>query len=146
MTDVDYYGLVKAGLMAKLRTKTELFANAFQVTDKYSDITRGGDYFIVIKQGAAPRTKQTGKDAIFAWNFAADLYTRFVEQETAEALAESALSKLVLLLHPNSLIGVNSVKAVTLTWAQGFLLEPKNKNFIIKPLTITVEQLVRFNF
>ncbi len=148
MTSVDHYSQCEAALMAKLRTLTSLFPNAWQVTDDDSELARGADYFAIFQPDAFPQTRVDGNEALFNWTTLFDFYVRYSTRKESLPRFKAGRAALINLLKPTCLSRANLNISRVLLSASGGLqqdIQGDNPNFIIQTFTAVITQRVRFD-
>jgi hypothetical protein len=84
----NFYGQCKDGLIAKLRTLTSYFpagtgkAAGWQVSSSDLVISEGGEYFAIVRPGAFPSRRVSGKLKDVEWHCTVLLHYRFSKAET----------------------------------------------------------------
>lgn len=143
----DYYGQCETALMAKLRTLSGFFPNAWQVSDDDSVLTNGADYFAIFQPDAFPATRADGREVFFNWVVVFDLYVRYSTRKESLGRFKAVRAALIELIKPTALNSTNNIMRTVLASNGGLQqdLPGDNPNFIIQTMTATITQRVRFD-
>jgi hypothetical protein len=147
MTEIDWYALCKAGLIARLRTLTTLFPKAYQVSDNDDEINRGADYWIFVMTDTFPSTRIDGNSNFYNWNIELDLGVRYTTKAQALQRFDAARGKLINLLTPYCLNDINNVMRTVVSSNSKVMQDTpadEKPNFIFQTLLATITQRVTF--
>lgn len=147
MTETDWYALCKAGLIARLRTATDLFPKSYQVSDNEDEINRGADYWIFVLTDAFPNTRIDGSSSFYNWQIEFDLGVRYITRASSLQRFDVARGRVLNLLTPVSLNTIKNVSRLTVSSNAKLLQSPpgvENPNFIFQTLLATITQRVTF--
>ena len=148
MSVVDHYQAVENGLVTQLKTLTDFFPNAWQVSDDDTVISKGADFFIVYRPGSFPVTKVSDFRYDVDWNITADLYVRYKTYKESWANFRSARAAIIELIFTHPRLG-GVAYFTTVSSGEGALYfkfeeNASVPNFIIQTLTFTIRQHVIF--
>ena len=148
----DFYSECETGLVTLLRSLTTYFVHDWQVSDDDAVITRGAEYFAVVRPGAFPYTRQTERLSIVNWTVVMDIYVRYVEYKTSWNKFKAFRSAIfnLLMMYPtlNDTAGVIQVDLTSDEQAQylKFSDAPEAKpNFIIQTVRAVIAQYIYYS-
>lgn len=132
-------------LMDAIRTLTDYFPQAYQVTTSLPDVSRGADYWFVVSPDAFSDIRLDAHDSIATFTTECELVVRFAEyssRTTKFMTARGAIRK--LLKAPHTFQNVRLKPPITVTG--GKLRQDTQAgivpNFIVQPITITSSHFV----
>jgi hypothetical protein len=142
----DYYGECEAALMTKIRTLTDYFPKANQVSDDDSVVNRGADHWAIFQPDAFPQTRADGRDVFVNWVVIFDLYVRYKSRKESLPRFKAVRSALFNLLKPDALNATNNISRTVLSASGGLQqdIAGSNPNFIIQTFSCVITQRVRF--
>lgn len=148
----DFYSECETGLATLLKTLTTYFKHDWQVSDDDLVVKRGADYFVVVRPGAFPYTRQTEQLSTVNWTVVIDLYVRYVEYKTSWSKFKAFRSDIFnLLMEYPTLNGVAGVVSVDMTSDEQtqyleFSDAPGAKsNFIIQTVKVIITQYIHYS-
>lgn len=132
-------------MLSAVRTLEQYFPKAVNVSSSYSNIKRGSGYWFIATPGAFPNTRLDSRDVVYQWQNDCDLFVRYkTEAESIGKLIEVRWAIIKLLHTPRLLRNVNVTKVtVTGDRIKQDTMPPAQPNFIIQPLLVTIEQIVK---
>lgn len=144
MTD-NHYQDVLDGLMEKLRTFTEYFKKPIYVSNNHEDVGRGSDYWFICTPGAFSFRRLDSRDAIYTWGTIGDLFVRYKTESESIPKLIAVRGAIVQGLHaPRAIKNLNIISiVVTGDRIKQNVPPPAKPNFIICPLNINIEQIVK---
>jgi hypothetical protein len=144
----DQYSVCESALLAKIRTLSTFFPNAWQVSDDVSEIQRGADYFVIAMPDTFPMTRADGHDVYVNWVVVLDLYIRFSTIQESLVRFKAVRSAIFNLLYPASLNRTNNISKLVLSSNGGVQqdMAGDNPNFLIQTLSVVITQRVTFDF
>lgn len=143
---IDYFSMVEASVMAKLRTISSLFPHSWQVSDDESNIRKGADYFAIFFPSTFTSSRANGVERFVVWACPFDLYVRFTTKRESLSRFKAARAELFLLMNSKTLEGAPGVFDVSLNATSEVLqdIAGDNPNFIIQTFNAAVSQKIRF--
>lgn len=153
MAFVDYYEQCEAGLIKRIQTLTDIFANPWQVSSNDAVRSKGGDAFFIVMPGAFPMTEKSYDDQI-DWHITSELYIRFAEYEASKSQFKIARAKVIYVVKVDDTLGgaLNVMKTAISApekpqyyWINKTAAENgANPNFITQVLDVVITQKVMF--
>lgn len=145
MAEIDYYSMVEAAVMAKLRTLS-IFSKDWQVSDDVTNIQKGAKYFAIFFPSTFTPTRADGLEKDYLWSVVFDLYVRYSTHKESLALFKAARAELFILNKDRNLNRTQGVFNVNLLATSEVLQDVPgdNPNFIIQTFNAAVSQRIRF--
>lgn len=145
MAEVDYYSIIEAAVMTKLRTLA-IFPHEWQVSDSEENIRRGANYFAVFLPSVFQSIPVDGKDKVIVWSVLFDFYARYTTKQESKARFKAGRAELFTLNKDRMLNRTVGVFDVNLSATSELLqdIAGDNPNFIIQTFNAAVSQRIRF--
>lgn len=144
MSDNPYQDVLEA-LMDKIRTLTEYFPKDVYVSTNYDNLSRGHSFWVFCTPGPFPKSRLDGQDVIYSWQTDLDLFVRYKTQEESIQKLIDVRGAILKTLHAPRAIKNLNVKSITVSGEKlkQDVPPPAKPNFIIQPLLVTIEQIVK---
>lgn len=144
MTDNHYQDVLDA-LMEKIRTFSTYFPKSVYVSMNHEDVGRGNDYWFICTPSAFPKSRLDGQDVIYQWQTDCNLFVRYKTEKDSIPKLIAVRSTIINGLHAPRAIKDLGIKSITVTGdkLKQDVPPPAVPNFIIQPLLITIEQIVK---
>ena len=140
----DPYIQCRDAILEAVKTLTTYFPKDYQVTLNRSDVSRGADYWFLMRRGSFSDTRLEAHDSLVTWNFRCELAVRFViYNERADKLDEVLGAVRAVLKKPHTLKNIR-LKPPVLVAGEDLRQDVPGltPNFIIAPLNIVITQIV----
>lgn len=144
MSDNHYDDVLQA-LMTKVRTFIGYFPKPIYVSTSHEDVGRGNDYWFICTPGPFSKRRLDGQDVIYQWQTDCDLFVRYRTEKDSIPKLITARDAIISGLHAPRAIKNLGITNITVTGERlkQDVPPPAIPNFIIQPLLVTIEQIVK---